>query len=115
MASIHRIIAKAFLHDFEESNQVDHIDGCGWNNRPENLRMVTCRGNSQAFRRKSDGKTSIYRGVSMRSDGKKWLAGAWINGARKHIGTFSSEIDAAKARDSLLRSIGYAPESLNFP
>ena len=38
---IHRLVAEAFLEDFDESLEVNHIDECKLNNCVSNLEMVT--------------------------------------------------------------------------
>lgn len=44
---IHRLVAKHFLPNFDESLQVNHIDGCKTNDNVSNLEMVTQSENLQ--------------------------------------------------------------------
>lgn len=44
---IHRLVAKHFLSNFDETLQVNHIDGCKTNNNVTNLEMVTQSENLQ--------------------------------------------------------------------
>lgn len=46
---------------------------------------------------KNTGKSSKYRGVYWSNHKKKWISTIHINGDKKHIGTFTYEIDAAVA------------------
>lgn len=48
---IHRLVAQAFLSDFDESLVVNHIDGVKTNNQVSNLEMVTSQGNTEHARR----------------------------------------------------------------
>jgi len=74
---------------------VDHKNGNGLDNRRSNLRLAT---NSQngANRRKLSPKTSAYKGVHRRENGK-WRASIRVNKRLLHLGTFENEIDAAAA------------------
>lgn len=110
---IHRLIAAAFMDDFDISMDVDHIDGDKANNRPSNLRQLTERQNCRAFS-KSRGGTSKYRGVSWYKNTSKWVVQCRMDSKAKCIGYFDNEIDAARAWDKAATSSGYLPESLNF-
>jgi len=44
---VHRIVAKAFLPDYRDDKQVDHINRVRNDNRVSNLRIVTCYQNSK--------------------------------------------------------------------
>ncbi len=44
--SIHRLVAKYFLPDWDSSLQVNHIDGDKFNNHSTNLEMVTAKENT---------------------------------------------------------------------
>jgi hypothetical protein len=76
--------------------QVDHINGNKLDNRKENLRIVT---NQQNNMNKKPGLnfTSKYKGVYWNRDKNKWRSRVNVNGKAKHIGYFTSEIEAAKA------------------
>jgi hypothetical protein len=90
---------------------VDHADHDGLNNQRSNLRPAdngqnAANGRHQIHRAKS----SRYKGVSR----SKW--GTWIAYAqRRHIGTFASEEDAARAYDEAAVTIWGEFAHLNFP
>ena len=115
MFLMHRIIAQAFLPDFFDYPQVDHVDGDRTNNDASNLRMATRSSNQQAHQSKAEGSSSQYRGVNWRKDASKWRAECRIDGKAKHIGYFTTEVDAALARDTYAFSQGFPLEGLNFP
>lgn len=92
--SLHRLISGA-----SKGMSVDHIDGNGLNNCRNNLRICTVAENA-LNRRPRKGGASIYKGVGKKfSRGKfwKWSAYIQINGKRRNIGHFSTELEAAKA------------------
>jgi hypothetical protein len=76
---------------------IDHFDGNGLNNQRENLRLAT-RMQQGANRYKIEGirnPSSSYKGVSQRSNGS-WRARIRVNGELIDLGTFNSEVSAAK-------------------
>lgn len=73
---------------------VDHRDGNGLNNQRGNLRLATYAQNLANSIR----KRTKFRGVA-KTKGTKWLAYIGGTGGRRHIGTFASEIEAARAYD----------------
>lgn len=88
---MHRLIAGA-----ETGQEVDHINGDSLDNRASNLRVCTRsqnHHNSKGYRR---GK-SRFKGVQWWQFGRCWRVQICVNGKQKHIGTFKSEIDAARA------------------
>ena len=85
----------------------DHIDGDKTNNSRSNLRLATYSQNN-AGQKKRPGFTSKFKGVYLRSDGKKWVAQIKIGGRAKNLGSFLLEEDAAKAYDIAAR--GYFGE-----
>lgn len=75
---------------------IDHIDHNGLNNQKSNLRFCTVSENGMN-QQKQKNRSSIYKGVYFNKLSKKW--GAYININRKNIylGSFTDEIQAAKA------------------
>lgn len=88
---MHRLIMNA-----KPNKIMDHINGNGLDNRKENLRFCTHRENSRN-KKAIIGRTSIYKGVSLRKSTGKFEAYININLKRKHLGFFIDEIQAAKA------------------
>ena len=89
---------------------VDHRDGNGLNNQRSNLRWVTKQENN--CNRAGFG-SSGFLGVS-KSRGK-WVAKIRRDGIRYHLGTFVSEIEAAKAYDAKAIQLHGEFANLNFP
>lgn len=110
---VHRVIAKAFLPNFSEDLEVDHIDGDKMNNCPSNLRMVTRSQNQRSFRGSLGRTSSSFRGVTKRKNG--WSTSVH-RGKRSetYIGTFDSEEEAARSWDAVAYANGWSPEALNF-
>ena len=102
---MHREIME--LHGFKYGDKMvtDHINGDTFDNRKENLRIVTNRQN--AFNQKKNGinKTSIYKGVRKVRNRPGWEANIWTNGKNKYIGYFQTEIEAALAYNSVANSL----------
>lgn len=94
---------------------IDHKNGNGLDCRRENLRPATDQQNNRAFRRKTSGYTSSFRGVSWNKNHLKWTAQIQPNRKSHHLGCFKSEIEAAKAYDNKAVELGFFKEALNFP
>lgn len=73
--------------------EVDHRNGDGLDNRRENLRPATHQQNCCNRKKKSDGITSKFKGVSYKKSHNKWVV--QLNG--KHVGIFDNELQAAGA------------------
>lgn len=111
----HRIVANAFLADFDNSLCVDHIDGDSLNNDPSNLRMMTLHENNMAFKKRMTGASNKYRGVLWVERYKGYVARIKKNRKAIHIGYFKDEEEAARAWDKKAVELGFFNEALNFP
>lgn len=77
---------------------VDHINGDGLDNRRINLRICTESENLKNRKHQKNAKNK-YPGV-YKSGKKKWGARIWTNGKTLYIGSYLTEIEAVKARES---------------
>ena len=112
---LHRIVAKAFLLNYLEKIEVDHIDGNRSNNGVENLRMATKSLNLHGFAKKSKGCSSKYKGVCFHKIWKRWGVKIMLNRKVKYLGNFYDEVEAAEAYDNYKRKMGLPEEGMNFP
>lgn len=92
----------------------DHVDGNGLNNQRSNLRPATA-GQNMMNRRKRPGVTSRYLGVHWYKTRNKWVAVIHRDRKRRHLGYFSSEIEAALAYDAAARELFGEYARPNFP
>lgn len=86
---MHRLIAGV------DGMMVDHIDGDGLNNQRHNLRPCTHTQNMQ--NRCSVSGASRFKGVWV--EGDRWRSAIRVAGKKMHLGSFTSEIDAARSYD----------------
>ncbi len=90
---MHRLIMNA-----QEGEEVDHRNGNGLHNYRSNLRMCNHSQNAQN-KKPLKGYTSRYKGVFLPKKSKRWVAQIMKDYKNIHIGTFQSEIEAAKTYD----------------
>ena len=110
---VHRIIAKAFLPNYSEDLQIDHINGVKSDNRPSNLRMATALENLQGYQTGKKDTSSPYRGVSWDSEKKHWKAAIHLREKIIHIGLYLTPEVAAIAYDEKAKELGFKHEALN--
>jgi len=122
--TIHQLVAAAFIPNFRYGLHVNHIDGDKTNNCLTNLQLSNpVHNNTHAYTLSTTTKPgkSKYRNVSIRFDKRnknpkpEYHASVKINSKRHYIGRFISEIEAAKAVDNYLDSIGDTVRIRNFP
>lgn len=93
---MHRIILSRILDgDLHRAVLVDHRNGDGLDNRRSNLRPAN-RSQNGANRSSTPNTSSVYLGVCRHKNGG-WQVSASYNGARRYIGYFASETEAAIA------------------
>jgi hypothetical protein len=102
--SIHKLVAMAFLNHKPCGLKlvVDHINDNPFDNRVENLQIVTQRYNCC----KTQGRySSQYKGVSWHKASKKWHSVMLINKKPKFLGLFTDEYEAHLAYQNALKQI----------
>jgi len=107
MIHMHRHLLQA-----STSQQVDHINSDGLDNRRSNLRFCTTSQNMQN-QRKTHG-TSRFKGVCWHKQRCRWQASIVINSTFRYLGLFDSQYDAAEAYDIEARNYFGEFARLNF-
>jgi hypothetical protein len=103
---MHRVIMKT-----ERGMMCDHIDHDTLNNQKNNLRNCT-RQQNQFNKNKYSVSKNKYKGVSF--NGYSWIAKIQFNKKHYYLGTFKTEIDAAKAYDEDAKKYHGEFANLNF-
>lgn len=80
----------------EEGEYVDHINGNPLDNRRENLRIVSHQRNMFNMGCHRD-STSRFKGVYRDKRRNLWAAQIAMNGKKKALGRFNTELEAAEA------------------
>lgn len=120
--TVHQLVAHAFIPNFKQSTEINHIDGNKQNNAVTNLEESNPSHNqihavSTGLRPKT-GK-SKYNNVSYinKPNLKKRWAACVQHAGKTSYGwkTFYTEIEAAKHVDSILDEIGDTVRNRNFP
>jgi len=109
----HRLIY--LLHHGSLPQYIDHINGDKHDNRIENLRAATKAQNGINRPHKKQKRSGKYRGACYHEKARKWHAYINIEGKRKHLGTYETEIEAAHAYDAAAKIHHKEFAVLNFP
>ena len=98
--------------------KVDHKSGNSLDNRRQNLRTATHAQNLYNSRKKSNAKSSKYKGVHFskaQAGPKKWHAMIRAPGRSRWLGGFETQEEAAKAYDAAAREAFGEFACVNFP
>ena len=93
---IHKLVAEAFLPNWNNLEFCDHKNRDRTDNRYFNLRWIN-RSNNSRNRRKQHNTSSKYFGVSFHKSNNIWRTITRINGKQIHIGYFKTEKEGALA------------------
>jgi len=94
---------------------IDHINYDGMDNRSKNLRAATLAQNICHRKKRSGAKHSKYKGLCWKKKDRRWETRIGLGKKQIHIGSYRSEIDAAKAYDTAAIKYHGQFASLNFP
>lgn len=121
-ATVHQLVALAFIPNFVKGTELNHIDGNKTNNCLSNLEVSNPSHNQlHAVRTGLKPKVgkSKYRNVTFVKNPKakkKWAASIRYQGNSSYgWKTFMTEEEAARHVDSILDSIGCTERGRNFP
>lgn len=113
---MHRVIIESVLgRSLDRKEEIDHIDGNGFNNQLSNLRIAG-RSENMANMQHHKNSLSIYKGVHYRIQyTHPWQSKLMQDGKNIYLGYFDSEIEAATQYDlGALFCFGQYAQ-LNFP
>ncbi len=109
-----RIYMHRSLSGEPEGVHVDHHDQDSLNNRRDNLRVASASQNG-CNRPKQADNTTGFKGVKHDKRYGIWTAHIKINKKSKHLGTFKSPEEAARAYDAKALELFGEFARLNFP
>jgi hypothetical protein len=101
---IHQLVAMAFLGHVPNGNslEVDHIDNNKFNNRLENLQILTTRAN---ITKSAAQKRDLPTGVTYDKARNMFRARIAINGKQKFLGRYKTAEEASEVYQKALKEI----------
>ena len=95
MVKVHRLVAEAFIGNTENLIQINHINHDPSDNRIENLEWCDNRYNSSNKKIHLTKLVGTYFDKTVES--KPWTSRIRMDGKRKHLGMFATELEAHNA------------------
>lgn len=92
----------------------DHINRNGLDNRKANLRPATVSQNLCNRTKRKTKTLSKYKGLEWDKNQRKWKVRIQLNNRKINLGSFTNEIDAAKAYDKAAKKLFKEFACLNF-
>lgn len=102
----------SLANGYADHLEIDRIDNNG-NYEPSNCRWSTRKQQMANTRKRRDGITSKFKGVS--KHGRKWVAQMHHEGRNRYLGTFARPLAAALRYDDAVYEARGEYASLNFP
>ena len=100
---MHRTILSTMVgRTLKRTEQTDHVNGDGLDNRRSNLRVASPSQNLHNYHRRSSKASSQYLGVCWDKKNKKWCARIRANGKKVHLGRHATERAAMLAREAFI-------------
>lgn len=100
-----QLLMHRFILSAQKSEQVDHVNGDGLDNRRSNLRICSARENSRNRKLLSRANRTGYKGVSWDRKLEKYEAQIKLNNRSIHLGYYADPTDAARAYDVAARQL----------
>lgn len=106
--------------DFGDPQEVDHVNGDGFDNTPLNLLVTSRAGNAHnqhgKHRRNGRAASSEFPGVYWYRRTSRWRAHIWLDGRMISLGYWTAEADAADAyrRAKVVRDTGGTREEIGI-
>ena len=103
----HRLIWALYYKEWPSKEMViDHINGDPFDNKIDNLRLVTHRENAMNRRLSCNNKSGVI-GVHYYASRKQWQAQITVKGKKINLGRFDNFDDAVKSRKDAEKKYGY--------
>jgi hypothetical protein len=102
----HRLALHLSGVEIAKGLQVDHIDGDTYNNRLNNLRVVTCQENTRNAKLPSNNTSGVI-GVYWITPNRKWRAAIMVDRKTLYLGYYTNKDDAIEARKAAEVKYGF--------